>query len=40
MKGRGDIQSLVAGVDFGIAGWLERFESEVELALSEFGGGV
>lgn len=25
----GDLQSLVAGVDFGIAGWLQGFESGV-----------
>lgn len=34
-RGR-NIQSLVSGVDFGVAGWLERFKSGVELALSEF----
>lgn len=36
----GDVQSLVPGVDFGVAGWLEGFESVgVWLALSEFAGG-
>lgn len=33
------VQSLVSGVDFGIAGWLEGFESGVGLALSESAGG-